>query len=71
MNKDVFNQNLMQTKDNEILLKLQELHDRTSNIHEQKYSYVSHTYYSLLMFPNDCKRYVFKFELTSHKLYKF
>jgi hypothetical protein len=58
----------MLTKDNEVLLKLQELHDRSSNIHEQKYSY-EQTYYSLFMFPNDYQRHLFNFESNSHELY--
>lgn len=48
----------MLTKANEIWLKLEELHDGSSNILEQKYCLIKQTYDSFAMQPNELVKYI-------------
>ena len=53
---DIFNQVLTRTKANEIWLKLHELHDRTSNVHNLKYFLAKQNYDSFNMKENELVR---------------
>jgi hypothetical protein len=53
---DIFNQVFTLKTANEIWLKLNELHDDTSNVREQKHSLVLHEYNSFAMKDNELVR---------------
>jgi tRNA G18 (ribose-2'-O)-methylase SpoU len=52
LNMEIFNQVFTLKTTNEIWLKLQELHDGTSNVHEQKHCLVLNDYNSFSMKDN-------------------